>query len=58
MTNDQSTGLSEMPGVAVPDVAAPQQPDADITTMSFDEQMAIARDLMRQWRGVLRELAK
>ncbi len=45
MTNDESTGLSETP-------------DADVATMPFDEQMAVAQDIMRRRSAVLRELAK
>jgi hypothetical protein len=58
MTNDESTDLSETPEVAAPEVAAPQPRAADVATMPFDEQMAVARDVMRRRSAVLRELAK
>jgi hypothetical protein len=53
MTNNESTGLSE-----TPEVAAPQPTERDVATTSFDEDMTIARDIMRQRRTLLRELAK
>jgi hypothetical protein len=57
MTNDQSKGLSETPEVVVPDLAVPGLPDANVARTSFGEQTTVARDIMRQRRAALRELA-
>ena len=58
MTNEESERSSKTPEMAVPEVAASPLPDADMAKSLFETQMTVARDVMQQWRGVLRELAK